>query len=188
MLSSSLLESWIDEKVFENGEFPGGSFIGDSCFVCGRKSLFTSKSPNYGRNTALISSRSSDLLNFLGISYEEAVTKGTKVHNQRRYEGSSKAQFSCDWAFRDRCSFQRKMPVRKKTPITRDVPTIESNENKLLNPEIGQMKQVYIQKQELEKYFLHLNDLFGEGVPFAKVGLTNCISWSKVFISVHLCS
>ena len=57
-----------------------------------------------------------------------------------------------------------------KTPITIDSPVIEWDENQLMNPEISQMKQIDVQKQELVKLFLHLNDLFAEGVPF-KSGL-----------------
>ena len=53
-----------------------------------------------------------------------------------------------------------------KTPITIDVSVIECDENQLMNPEISQMKQIDVQKQELVKSFLHLNDLFAEGVPF----------------------
>ena len=95
-------------------------FLDNSCFVCWQKALFSHKSSKYERNAAPI-----------------------KVHIRCRYESIFTAQFSCDVAFWDRCSFlhksifknQEKCPLLK-TPITIDVPVIECDENQLMNPEI----------------------------------------------------
>jgi hypothetical protein len=54
------------------------------------------KSPKYEQNAAIISSNSTDLLNFLGITLEEATIKGIRVHNMCQYESRFKSQLSRD--------------------------------------------------------------------------------------------
>ena len=106
-MSSSLLDALVGEKLSKSKEYRGSCSIDDLCFVCGRKSLFSRKSPNYERNATLITRNSTDFMNFLGIVFEQAVEKGIKIHNQCKFEARFKAQFSRDASFRERCSFVR---------------------------------------------------------------------------------